>query len=189
LFGAVARLTAQKGIDLIADIAPRLAQLPAQLAVFGNGDIALEQRLQALADAHPGRIVVRFGFDERLAHRIEAGADVFLMPSRFEPCGMNQMYSQRYGTPPVVRATGGLIDSVVDCTTATVADGTATGFVFAGEDPGSLFAAMERAAAAWHDRALWKALQGNGMRRDFGWSASAARYIEIYNRLTPGGRR
>lgn len=183
LFGTVARLTGQKGIDLVADIAQRLAALPAQLVVLGSGETAIEHRLAELARSHRGRIAVRLGFDESLAHRIEAGADAYLMPSRFEPCGMNQMYSQRYGTPPVVRATGGLIDSVVDCSARTLADGTASGFLFEAHEPESFFAAVERAARAWHDRTLWQALQRNGMKRDFGWRASAAQYVELYERL------
>jgi starch synthase len=193
LFGTIARLTGQKGIDLIADIAPRMARLPAQLVVLGSGEAALERRLAELAQAHRGRIAVRFGFEERLAHRIEAGADSFLMPSRFEPCGMNQLYSQRYGTPPVVRATGGLADSVVDCTTQSLADATASGFVFEALDAESFFAAVERAARAWRDPALWQALQRNGMSRDFGWTSSAAQYMELYERLSralsPAGAR
>ncbi|HEX7810587.1 MAG TPA: glycogen synthase GlgA, partial [Burkholderiales bacterium] len=114
LFGVVSRLTQQKGHDLTADIAAELVRLPAQLAVLGSGDTALQQRFQALATKFPGNIAVQIGFDEGLSHQIEAGADIFAMPSRFEPCGLNQMYSQRYGTPPVANATGGLVDTVTD---------------------------------------------------------------------------
>jgi starch synthase len=183
LFAVVSRLVEQKGIDLVADIAPRLLALPAQLVVLGTGDATLERRFTALADAHPGRIAVRIGFDEALAHQIEAGADAFLMPSRFEPCGMNQMYSQRYGTPPIVRRTGGLADTVVDCMPVTLADGTASGFVFEQASPEALFAALERAVAAFGDPATWQALQRNGMARDFGWGRAAARYAELYARV------
>ncbi len=126
------------------------------------------------------------GFDETLAHLIEAGADAFLMPSRFEPCGMNQMYSQRYGTPPIVRATGGLADTVVDCTPATLADGSASGFVFREPSAAALLAAVVRAAGAWRDGATWRALQRNGMARDFDWNASARRYAGIYAELARG---
>ena len=126
------------------------------------------------------------GFDETLAHLIEAGADAFLMPSRFEPCGMNQMYSQRYGTPPLVRATGGLVDTVTDCTPATLADGSATGFVFHEESAAALLATLARAHTAWRDQTTWRALQRNGMARDFGWEASARRYAELYARLASG---
>src|SRR5205085_8600106 len=130
LLGAVTRLTEQKGIDFLLDIADRVLSLPAQIAVVASGDKALEQRLMALTAARPDLAASFIGFDETLAHLVEAGADAFVMPSRFEPCGLNQMYSQRYGTPPIVHATGGLVDSVVDCTPPTVADGTATGFKF-----------------------------------------------------------
>jgi starch synthase len=181
LLAVVSRLVEQKGIDLVADIAPRLAALPVQLLMLGEGDAGLERRLVALAASHPGQIAVQIGFDAALAHRIEAGADAFLMPSRFEPCGMNQMYSQRYGTLPIVRRTGGLGDTVVDCTAQTLADGSATGFVF--DDPGAdaLYAACERACRTFRDDpAAWRRLQIAAMARDFSWDASASRYEELY---------
>jgi len=183
LFAVVSRLTAQKGLDWLLDIAPQLLALPAQLALLGGGDPELERGFLALAQRHAGQVSTTIGFDEALAHMIEAGADAFLMPSRFEPCGMNQMYSQRYGTPPIVRATGGLADTVVDCTAATLADGSASGFMF--HEPGAkaLLAAIERAARVWRDGTIWPALQRNGMARDFGWDASARRYAELYARL------
>jgi starch synthase len=128
---------------------------------------------------------VRIGFDAALAHRIEAGADAFLMPSRFEPCGMNQMYSQRYGTLPIVRRTGGLADTVVDCTPQGVADGSATGFVFDEPSVEALHAACERAARVFrHDPAVWRKVQVAAMARDFSWTASASRYEELYGALT-----
>jgi starch synthase len=183
LFGFVGRLTQQKGVDLIAAAAPRIAAAPAQLAVLGAGERELEDALRTLARARPREVAVETGFDEPLAHLIEAGADAFLMPSRFEPCGLNQMYSQRYGTPPVAHATGGLCDSVVDCTPATLAGGTATGFLFGEPTGGALADAAERAIAAYRDPTTWQALQRNGMARDFGWRASAERYIELYQSL------
>lgn len=185
LFGVVSRFTGQKGIDLIAAIAPQLLALPAQLAVLGNGEQALEEAVTRLANEHPGRIGAVIGFDEALAHQIEAGADAFLMPSRFEPCGLNQLYSQRYGTPPVVHATGGLADSVVDCSDATLRDGTATGFMFAEPAPQALFEAARRAHAAYSDPPVWRRLQSGGMAKDFSWSASAARYAALYALLAP----
>lgn len=178
--GVVSRLTGQKGIDFVADIAPQLVQMPAQLVVLGTGEHKLMARLTALASAYPGHIVFSDEFNERLAHQIEAGADIFLMPSRFEPCGLNQMYSLRYGTPPVVRATGGLVDTVVDCRTDTLAAGTANGFVYTESTAPALLAALGRAVTAWHDRKCWRELQHNGMRQDFGWQASARRYCELY---------
>jgi starch synthase len=180
LFAVVSRFTQQKGLDWLFAIAAQLLALPAQLAILGSGEPQLEQDFRALAGEHPQQVSTTIGFSEALAHLIEAGADAFLMPSRFEPCGMNQMYSQRYGTPPVVRATGGLADTVVDCTAATLADGSASGFVFHEPSAQALFAAVERAAGAWRDGASWRALQRNCMARDFGWETSARRYAAIY---------
>ena len=183
LFAVESRLTAQKGLDWLLEIAPQLLALPAQLALLGGGDAELERGFLALAQRHAHRVSATIGFDETLAHLIEAGADAFLMPSRFEPCGMNQMYSQRYGTPPIVRATGGLADTVVDCSAATLADGSASGFVFHEPSAAALLAAVERAIRAWREGTTWRALQRNGMARDFGWNASARRYAEIYAKL------
>jgi len=180
LFGVVSRLTHQKGLDLVLTLGEGITGLPAQLVILGNGEKELEAGFRALAERHPGQVAVRIGFDEGLAHRIEAGADAFLMPSRFEPCGLNQMYSLRYGTPPVVRATGGLADTVVDVGPATLADGSANGFVVAGDTAHDLWLALERAAACWRDRALWRRLQQNGMRRDLSWKHAARDYITLY---------
>jgi starch synthase len=174
LFGVVSRLTHQKGTDLVAAVAEALVAIPAQLAVLGAGNRDHEEMLSHLQERFPGRIGVRIGFDEALAHRIEAGADFFLMPSRYEPCGLNQMYSQRYGTPPVARATGGLAD--------TIADGE-TGFLFERAEPGALLAAVRRAATLWRDELRRLAMQQAGMARDFGWARSARRYAELYARL------
>ncbi len=183
LFGVISRFIEQKGLDLLLDVAPQLLALPAQLVLLGNGEAQLERGFSALARSHPRAVSASIGFDESLAHMIEAGADVFLMPSRFEPCGMNQMYSQRYGTPPIVRATGGLADTVVDCTPQTLAEGSASGFVFHEASSQALLAAVERAARIWRNGASWRALQRNAMARDSSWDASARRYAEIYARL------
>jgi starch synthase len=185
LIGIVSRFTEQKGIDLVIEAVPWILRLPAQVVVVGTGDAAAEEAVRGLAARFPGRAAAFVGFEEALAHRVEAGADIFLMPSRFEPCGMNQMYSQRYGTPPVVRATGGLADSVVDCTPETLAAGTASGFVFHPATGLALLDAVERAVEAYRDPPTWRALQLNGMARDFSWRASAARYVEIYTRVAP----
>jgi len=187
LLGMVSRLTGQKGVDLVIEVAREIVALPAQLVVLGAGEPALEAALAAAAAANPSAIAVRIGFDEPLAHLIEAGADLFLMPSRFEPCGLNQMYSQRYGTPPVAHATGGLLDTIVDCTAATLADGTATGFLFAEATPAALLEAVERALAVYRDAKRWRQVQRAGMARDFGWGAAARRYAAIYAELA-GGR-
>jgi starch synthase len=183
LLGAVSRLTTQKGLDLLLDIADAVLALPAQIVIVATGDKALEQRLLALTAARPGRLASFIGFDEKLAHLVEAGADAFVMPSRFEPCGLNQMYSQRYGTPPIVHATGGLVDSVVDCTPRSLADGMATGFKFFAPTAEALIGAIERCAAAYDDAAIWRALQRNGMARDFSWSAAAREYGALYERI------
>src|SRR5690348_10600497 len=154
LAGAVCRFTHQKGIDLIAAAADELVGLPVQLALLGNGERHYEAELRAIAERHPGSAAVAVGFDEDLAHLIEAGADFFLMPSRFEPCGLNQMYSQRYGTPPVARATGGLLD--------TVGDGE-TGFLFEAAHSAELAAAVQRTLASWRDARRWRDIQRRGM--------------------------
>jgi starch synthase len=186
LFGSVSRMTGQKGLDVLAEIAHELVQLPAQLAVLGSGDPALQQHFLGLAQSHPGRIAVQIGFDESLSHQIEAGADIFAMPSRFEPCGLNQMYSQRYGTPPLVHGTGGLLDSVVDCTPATLKDRTATGFIFAPLDAPTMLENCRRAAAVYAEQRMWRQLQKNGMQRDFSWDARAREYMDLYQALSVG---
>ena len=183
LFGLVSRFTHQKGLDLALEIAPQLIALPAQLVLLGSGEAGMQRTTLELSHRHSGQISAYVGFDEGLSHLIEAGADIFLMPSRFEPCGLNQMYSQRYGTPPVVHATGGLIDTVVDCNDITLAQGEASGFVFHNADAPSLLAVARRAVAAYHDKKVWKKLQRNGMTKDFGWGKSAAAYLDIYVRL------
>lgn len=174
LFGLVGRLTHQKGIDLVLAVAPWLVEQGAQLVVLGQGDPAHEAALESLAQRRAGHVAVHLGFDEPLAHLIEAGSDAFLMPSRFEPCGLNQLYSLAYGTVPIVRATGGLAD--------TVAEGE-TGFCFTGDEPAALRAAIGRALALYREPAGWRAMQRRGMAQDCGWAASAAKYAELYRRL------
>lgn len=183
LLAIVSRLVHQKGLDLLVEIVPRLMAHPAQLVVLGTGEPQLERALRALAERFPRRVAVVIGYDESLAHLIKAAADIFLMPSRFEPCGLSQLYSMRYGTPPVVHATGGLIDTVTDCSERTLADGTATGFVFLEPTAAALLAAIERALAARRDTATWRKLQMNSMRRDFSWRASAQRYLDLFHTL------
>jgi starch synthase len=185
LLGMVGRLTHQKGIDLVLAAASELIGLPAQLAVLGKGDRAHEHSLAALAARHPGKVAVATGFNEELAHLIEAGADLFLMPSRFEPCGLNQMYSQRYGTIPIVRATGGLDDTVVDYDENTH---TGTGFKFLHATADSLIATVKRALALFKRRDAVDALAGQIMRIDHGWHRSARRYLELYERVAAARR-
>jgi starch synthase len=183
LLGVVSRLTHQKGVDVLVASIPALMRLPAQLALLGNGDGPNEAALKALATTFSGQFGVRIGFNESVAHLITAGADVFLMPSRFEPCGLNQMYSQRYGTPPVVHATGGLVDSVTDCDAESLDDGTATGFKFDDMTSADLVAAVERAVRQFRDQQAWRSIQRNGMLRDFSWEQSAKRYLAVYRSL------
>lgn len=180
LFGVISRLTHQKGLDLLLTIQDGMAALPMQLAVLGSGERDLEAGFSALAERYPGKIAVKLGFDEALAHRIEAGADCFLMPSRFEPCGLNQMYSLRYGTPPIVRATGGLADTVVDVSEETLANMTANGFVLRDDTPHAMWLAMERVCRSRPDKRQWLRIQQNGMRRDFSWKQAAHDYISLY---------
>ncbi len=177
LVGIVSRLVDQKGFDLIAELAPVLPSY-GSFAVLGTGDPRYEKLFRELAAAYPDRFAVKIGFDESLAHLIEGAADMFLMPSRFEPCGLNQMYSMRYGTVPVVRATGGLIDTVADYNDAT---GIGTGFAFRLHTPAALFEAMERAQAVFANPSRWKALQVAGMRQDFSWDRSAREYVKLYD--------
>ncbi|MEE8618171.1 MAG: glycogen synthase, partial [Nitrosomonadaceae bacterium] len=186
LFGMVSRHTYQKGCDLLLQVAPFLARMPAQLVILGSGEAGLDRELAALEKNHPGKIAVRIGFDETLSHLIEGGADSFLMPSRFEPCGLNQMYSQCYGTPPLVHATGGLLDTVVDCTPATLADGSASGFFFYEMDPGSFLAGIQRVIDSYCNKTTWLRLQRNGMAKDFSWRPGAIAYRDIYLSLLSG---
>jgi starch synthase len=174
LLGVISRLTHQKGIDWILAIADRLVAEGAQLVILGKGETGLEQACLALAGRHPGRVASVIGYDEGLSHRIEAGADVFLMPSRFEPCGLNQMYSQRYGTVPVVYATGGLKD--------TVEDGV-TGFVFTTPSADGLWEAVRRALSLYADKPAWRRMMLAGMQKDFSWQASANQYAWLYKLL------
>jgi starch synthase len=181
LLATVARLTHQKGIDVIVDALPQLVALPAQVVVVGAGDRVMAQRLRAEHARFPQSIAVFIGFDESLAHLVEAGADIFLMPSRFEPCGMNQMYSQRYGTPPIATATGGLVDTIVDATSER--DEAATGFLMKRADPAELLEAARIAVNVYREPSRWKLLQVNGMQRDFGWTRAAHDYAAIYRRI------
>jgi starch synthase len=183
LLGVVSRFAHQKGLDIILGVASKLLAMPVQLVFLGSGDAEMQRAVLALAHKNAGKVAAYVGFDEGLSHLIEAGSDIFLMPSRFEPCGLNQMYSQRYGTPPVVHATGGLIDSVVDCTATTLSQGTASGFVFAKMDAVSLLSTVKRALLCFRDKEAWLLLQRNCMKKDFSWNKSALAYREIYTRL------
>ncbi len=186
LLGVVSRLTSQKGLDLFIPIIPEIVNGAegAQVVILGSGDQELENRLQQLAEMLPGKVSVTFGYNEELAHQIEAAADIFIMPSRFEPCGLNQMYSMRYGTIPIVRRTGGLADTVIDATPENLEQqGLATGFVFEKEDSRELLQTIKRALQAFRDKNTWRKLQQNCMNRDFSWKNSAKQYIALYSKL------
>lgn len=180
LFGTINRLSHQKGCDILLQVAHELIKIPAQLVVLGSGMTEFEVELTTLSKINPTKIAATIGFNEKLSHLIEAGADGFLMPSRFEPCGLNQMYSQRYGTPPVVHATGGLLDTVVDCTPATLADGSASGFLFNDMTADDFMKTIQRAVTVYDNKRIWRRLQKNGMTKDFSWRASAVSYQKIY---------
>jgi starch synthase len=183
LIGVVSRFTEQKGIDLIARAATALAEIPVQLVAIGTGQAEIEQSMRSAAARHPDRIATRITFDEPLAHLVEAAADMFLMPSRFEPCGLNQMYSQRYGTPPIANATGGLADTVVDCNDATLERGSASGFLFHEPSVSAMVNAVRRAAGVYRDAPAWRRLQRNGMSKDFGWTGPAGQYARLFATL------
>src|SRR5262249_11000721 len=180
LFGMVSRLTEQKGYKLLLEAGEELARLDAQWIFLGRGERRFEDGLANLVRRYPARFGLRVAQDDALAHRIEAGADFFLMPSSFEPCGLNQMYSQRYGTVPIVRATGGLDDTVVDYDETTR---TGTGFKFGPEKADALVATLKRALALYKRKDAFDALGAQIMRPDHGWHRSARRYLELYERL------
>ncbi len=174
LAGIVSRFTRQKGTDILAEVAAEIVAEGVSIVALGTGDPEYEEFFRGMQAENPGRIAVRIGFDNGLAHRIEAGADLFLMPSRYEPCGLNQMYSLRYGTVPVVRATGGLND--------TIEDGS-TGFKFQEYTGQALLGAVRAAVRAYTNADLWRGMMLRGMRRDFSWGASAAAYAALYRQL------
>jgi starch synthase len=176
----VTRLAEQKGIDLVQAVFDKLLERGLQFVLLGTGDAGLQDYFRVAAARHPGRVGVRIAFDEEVAHKIEAGADMFLMPSRYEPAGLNQLYSLKYGTIPIVRATGGLKDSVAEFDPAT---GAGTGFLFAQYDGVALLAAVDRALGLFGQRDLWASLMKNAMAADFSWNRSAREYLRLYRAL------
>jgi starch synthase len=183
VFGLISRLVEQKGIDLIIDCMPEMMKMPLQFVLLGSGDKDFEARIQNLAHLYPDKLSVTLGYNEAMAHLIEAGSDVFMMPSRFEPCGLNQMYSQRYGTLPIVRKTGGLADTVVDALPQTLANNTASGFVFNDANASALLETIKRAVLLYNDQKLWAKIQANAMTKDFSWRRSAEQYLQLYQSL------
>jgi starch synthase len=183
LLGTVSRLTPQKGLDLVLADLPDLVASGGQLAVLGSGDGDLEQAFRAAAEKYRGRVGVMIGYDENLAHLIYAGSDVILVPSRFEPCGLTQLYALRYGALPVVRRVGGLADTVVDATATNLAEGVATGFAFDDDTPSALASAIGRATALFCEREIWQRMMRRAMARDFSWAAAARQYAAVYRML------
>jgi starch synthase len=184
LFGAVSRLTEQKGLNLVIEAVDDIVARGGQLVVLGSGDAALEAGFRAAAARHPTRVALRQGYDEALSHRIFAASDVTLVPSRFEPCGLTQMYALAYGSLPLVRRTGGLADTVVDCTLEDLADERATGFMFERFETSDLQRALRRAFTLWQRPREWKAVQRRGMAQRFGWDEAARRYLDLYRQIS-----
>jgi starch synthase len=184
LIGIISRLDSQKGFDLIAEILPDLMKERLQMVVLGTGAPEYHQLFTDAAARYPGKISVHLRFDNALAHQIEAGSDMFLMPSRYEPCGLNQLYSLRYGTLPIVRETGGLADSVTDANERAIASGEATGFVFDRYESAELLKATRRALAMYRDQGTWARVVRNAMARDNSWASSAREYDRLFRAMT-----
>jgi starch synthase len=180
VIGIVSRFAAQKGFDLIANVADRLAREDMIIVALGAGDKTYEEMFQRLNKQFPSKIAVKVAYDNTLAHKIEAGADMFLMPSRYEPCGLNQIYSLKFGTVPIVRATGGLDDTIEPWDART---GKGTGFKFTEYSGESLLLTIKHALQAYRDQTSWQVLMRNGMNKDFSWNASAREYGKIYERV------
>ena len=183
LIGIIGRLVEQKGFDLVLSILPQLLQRAGvQIVVLGSGERVLEERLKQASFVYPEGLAAHIGYHEELAHQIEAGADMFLMPSRYEPCGLNQIYSLRYGTLPIVRNTGGLANSVIDANERTIANRTATGIVFGEPTPEVLLHAIDRALSLYRQPRQWKKIIFNAMQQDFSWRRSARNYLDLYRK-------
>lgn len=180
LLGVISRLADQKGFDLLGAIAPDLMKLDIQLVILGTGEPKYHELFERLRTQHPKKVGLFLGFSNELAHLIEAGSDMFLMPSRYEPCGLNQMYSLKYGTVPIVRATGGLDDTIEDFNPSTK---KGTGFKFVSYDAKEFLNTIKRALTVYQDAKMWKTLMTNGMKKDFSWAASAKKYITLYHTL------
>jgi starch synthase len=178
VIGVISRLVWQKGFDIVASAWYDLVRRPLRMVILGTGETEVQAGLWALHEKDKERFAVRFAYDEALAHKIIAGSDMFLMPSRFEPCGLTQMYSLRYGTAPIVRSTGGLVDTVLPFD----GNGQGTGFRFDSADGTGLVWAIDQALAAYKQKKAWKTLQKNGMGLDFSWERSAQGYVDLYRR-------
>jgi starch synthase len=180
VIGIVSRFAAQKGFDLIAQVMDRLAREDMIVVALGAGDKAYEEMFLRLNKQYPQKIAVKVAYDNALAHKIEAGSDMFLMPSKYEPCGLNQIYSLKYGTVPIVRATGGLDDTIEPWNSRT---GKGTGFKFSDYSSEALLLTIKLALQNFRDQTSWQTLMRNGMTKDFSWSASAREYVRVYERV------
>ncbi len=183
IFTVISRLTWQKGMDVLADCLDDLVATGGRLAMLGSGDAGLEQAFLAAADRHPGRIGVRIGYDEQLSHLLQGGADAILIPSRFEPCGLTQLYGLAYGCVPIVARTGGLADTIIDANAAALAAEVATGIQFDGVTRESLIHALRRTITLYADVPRWNCVQRRGMKADFSWRTSGAEYAALYRGL------
>ena len=183
LIAYVSRMTEQKMADVVLAALPRLAEQDAQFVLLGEGDRGLEQELCDAGGARPDKVAVRIGYEEPLAHRIQAGADMLLAPARFEPCGLTQIYALRYGTVPLVRKTGGLSDTVVDATARAIRGDIATGFLFEKQTVDAMLHCIARALDHYRRQVSWRRIQLAGMRQDFGWQRSASWYLGLYRGL------
>lgn len=182
LFGVVSRLTHQKGLDVLLESIPDLVNMGCQLVVLGSGDKGFEAQFLEYATTYPQQIAVTIGYNEPLSHLIMAGVDAFIMPSRFEPCGLNQLYGLRYGTPPIVSNTGGLADSVCHTTPETISRQQATGFILDDVNKWSLLVTIQQVLSVWKNKKEWTSIQKNGMQQDIGWENSANAYIGLYKK-------
>ena len=182
LLGIVSRLTHQKGLDLLPEIMPQLIKQGCQFAILGSGDKALEAQFNDFAERHPSKVSMTTGYHEPLSHSIMAGCDLFIMPSRFEPCGLNQLYGLAYGTPPVVSLTGGLADSICDTNELSLKNNLATGFVVKNVSSTALLVTIERALEYWKNKKIWRKIQKNGMQTNISWNSRAVDYLALYEK-------
>ncbi|MDR3526285.1 MAG: glycogen synthase GlgA [Rhizomicrobium sp.] len=183
LFCVVSRLTTQKGMDVLAGTTDDIVALGGRLALIGTGDHAIEASFHAAAKRHPGRIGVKIGYDESLSHLLQGGADAILIPSRFEPCGLTQLYGLRYGCVPIAADTGGLADTIIDANAAALSAGVATGFLFDGVNRNGLMRSITHATNSFADRKTWRSIQEQGMRADYSWKRSGRQYADLYRRF------
>lgn len=188
LIGMISRLVEQKGLDIILNALNDILKLPVQIVILGTGDAHYELQLSRWAKKNPDKLSVTIGYNEELAHRIEAASDIYLMPSTFEPCGLNQLYSLRYGTLPIVTAVGGLIDTVKDASLDNIKNGSANGFILKEKSPAALTSTVKRAINMYQNKKQWQQLQINAMSGDFSWNTSAKKYIALYNKVIKSKR-